>query len=164
MRNWPRYSRGSLEAEEITRPLRKKIFFSTRLLEMTSVPVFWPRLSHCRRSPGSIVLRLPDRAIEGRGIICSGRDEQRPPHLLLRVGLATTRVRSRTRPRRTGTVPLHARSAGVDVSRKTLDDAAVRGLLDGRGIERAISLSARARYHWSFGRVRPADADRNGLR
>ena len=32
MRNWPRYSRGSFEAEEITRPLRKKIFFSTRLV------------------------------------------------------------------------------------------------------------------------------------
>src|SRR5688500_6550705 len=65
MRNWPRYSRGSLEAEEITRPVRKKIFFSTRLLEITSVPVFCPRLSHWSRSPGSIVRRLPERPIEG---------------------------------------------------------------------------------------------------
>src|SRR6185436_6635640 len=71
MRNWPRYSRGSFEAEEMTRPWRKKIFFSTRLFEMTSVPVFCPRLSHCSKSPGSIVLRLPERAIEGTGIICS---------------------------------------------------------------------------------------------
>src|SRR6185436_19034216 len=63
MRNWPRYSRGSFEAEEITRPPRKKIFFSTRLLLMTRVPVFCPRLSHWRRSPGSIVLRLPERAM-----------------------------------------------------------------------------------------------------
>src|SRR3954465_8921947 len=59
MRNWPRYSRGSFDAEEITRPLRKKIFFSVPLLRTQSVPVFCPRLSHWSRSPGSIVLRLP---------------------------------------------------------------------------------------------------------
>src|ERR1044072_9436510 len=61
MRNCPRYSRGSFEAEEMTRPRRKKIFFSTRLLVMTSVPVFCPRLNHWRRSPGSIVWRFPER-------------------------------------------------------------------------------------------------------
>src|SRR3954468_15787049 len=59
MRNWPRYSRGSFDAEEITRPLRKKIFFSVPLLRTQSVPVFCPRLSHWSRSPGSIVFRLP---------------------------------------------------------------------------------------------------------
>src|SRR3954471_17450780 len=59
MRNCPRYSRGSFDAEEITRPLRKKIFFSTPLLRTQSVPVFCPRLSHWSRSPGSIVFRLP---------------------------------------------------------------------------------------------------------
>src|SRR5688572_554341 len=71
MRNWPRYSRGSLDAEEITRPLRKKIFFSTFLLLMTSVPVFCPRLSHWSRSPGSIVCKLPLRAITERRAIIS---------------------------------------------------------------------------------------------
>src|SRR3954469_8006205 len=59
MRNCPRYSRGSFDADEITRPLRKKIFFSVPLLRTQSVPVFCPRLSHWSRSPGSIVLRLP---------------------------------------------------------------------------------------------------------
>src|SRR5437764_12788422 len=59
MRNWPRYSRGSLEAEEITRPRLKKIFFSTAFLVTMSVPVFCPRLSHWSRSPGNIVLRFP---------------------------------------------------------------------------------------------------------
>src|SRR5688500_19858010 len=66
MRNCPRYSRGSLDADEITRPVRKKIFFSTRLLVITSVPVFCPRLSHWSKSPGSIVRRLPERPIERR--------------------------------------------------------------------------------------------------
>src|ERR1051325_10063962 len=43
----------------MTRPWRKKIFFVTPALLTTSVPVFCPRLNHWRRSPGSIVLRLP---------------------------------------------------------------------------------------------------------
>src|SRR5205085_11240875 len=59
MRNWPRYSRGSFEAEEMTRPRWKKIFFSMAFLVTMSVPVFWPRLSHWSRSPGSMVLRFP---------------------------------------------------------------------------------------------------------
>src|SRR5207302_7142754 len=67
MRNWPRYSRGSFDAEEITRPLRKKIFFSVPLLRTQSVPVFCPRLSHWSRSPGSIVLRLPLTLMIGTG-------------------------------------------------------------------------------------------------
>src|ERR1041384_2861959 len=67
MRNCPRYSRGSLDAEEITRPRRKKIFFSTLLFVMTSVPVFCPRLSHWRRSPGSIVWRFPERPMTSKG-------------------------------------------------------------------------------------------------
>src|SRR5262245_57360114 len=75
MRNWPRYSRGSLEAEEITRPRWKKIFFSTAFLVTMSVPVFWPRLSHWSKSPGSMVLRCPLTAIlEGvnyRGVVSS---------------------------------------------------------------------------------------------
>src|SRR5256712_712504 len=68
IRNWPRYSRGSLEAEEMTRPPLKKIRFSTDLFATTSVPFFWPRLSHCSRSPGSIVLRLPLTPIALRSV------------------------------------------------------------------------------------------------
>ena len=59
IRNWPRYSRGSEEAEEMTRPDLKKMRFSTDLFLMKRVPVFWPRLSHCSRSPGCIVFRFP---------------------------------------------------------------------------------------------------------
>src|SRR5205814_5434521 len=66
MRNWPRYSRGSLEAEEITRPLRKKIFFSTCEFDTTSVPLFWLRLTHWNRSAAFIV-SLPVRGMQGAG-------------------------------------------------------------------------------------------------
>src|SRR5438132_8344275 len=52
----------------MTRPALKKIFFSTDLFATTSVPVFWPRLSHCSRSPGSIVLRLPLTPIAVRSV------------------------------------------------------------------------------------------------
>ena len=54
-----------LEAEEITRPRLKKIFFSTAFLVTISVPVFCPRLSHWSRSPGSIVLRFPETPMRG---------------------------------------------------------------------------------------------------
>src|SRR5437763_16733845 len=67
MRNWPRYSRGSLEAEEMTRPRLRKIFFSMAFLVTMSVPDFCPRLSHWSRSPGSIVFRFPLTPIFAKG-------------------------------------------------------------------------------------------------
>ena len=60
MRNWPRYSRGSVDADEITRPSRRKIFFSIPFAVSTSVPVFCAKFSHWSRSPGVIVRRLPE--------------------------------------------------------------------------------------------------------
>ena len=54
---------------------------------------------------------------------------------------------------------VHARRAADDVSRPVLDDAAVRGLRHGRGIEQALPLLARARHDGLERGVRPADAD-----
>src|SRR5216684_2409937 len=174
MRNWPRYSRGSFEAEEITRPLRKKIFFSTPLLLTKSVPVFCPRLSHWSRSPGSIVFRLPltlmmEEWAKGAGLY--RRAELRPLSLrhdrgetLFRCGRShRPQLRRRHRPRRTGSLPVHARPAGVDVPRQALDDAPIRRLLDRRGVEQALSLPSRARHNRTLGGVRSAHADRDGL-
>ena len=62
-------------------------------------------------------------------------------------------------PRR---VSVHPRHPADDVSRPAVDDAAVRGLRDGGGIERALPVSARAGRQRPERRVRPADAD--GLR
>src|SRR5438552_16543076 len=90
MRNCPRYSRGSLEAEEMTRPRLKKIFFSMAFLVTMSVPVFWPRLSHWSRSPGSMVLRLPLTPMGRATIIAAGCAPDARPRLLLGVGRQRT--------------------------------------------------------------------------
>ena len=72
------------------------------------------------------------------------------------------RVERGRRTRRARRVSLHARHPADDVSRPALDDAAVRRVRHGRGIQRALPLSAGAGRQRPQRRVRPADAD--GLR
>ena len=65
-------------------------------------------------------------------------------------------------PWRARRISLHARHPADDVPRPPLDDAAVRRVRHGRGVERALSVSARAGRQRPERRVRSADAD--GLR
>src|SRR5215207_9025071 len=68
-------------------------------------------------------------------------------------------ARIRPRPRRPRRVPLHAWRPTQPLPRQTVDDAAVRGLRDGRGVERALQVSTLAGDDGPLRRLRPADAD-----
>ena len=63
-----------------------------------------------------------------------------------------------------GRVSVHARRLPDDVPRAVVDDAAVRGLRDGGGDQRALPLSARSRADRALDRVRHAVADGPRLR
>ena len=60
------------------------------------------------------------------------------------------RTRSRKRNRLSGRVSVYARHLSHDVSRPTVDDAAVRGIWHGGGIESALSLFAQHRGRAGF--------------
>ncbi len=77
-----------------------------------------------------------------------------------RRGAPRSPPRARASPARSRTCAASART----VSRQALDDAPVRRFRDGGRIERALSLSARARHDRAVRRVRSADAARLRLR
>ena len=58
-----------------------------------------------------------------------------------------------------GAYPVHARHPSERLSRQGVDDAAVLGVRDARGDQRALQAPAGGRRHGSERRVRPADAD-----
>ena len=66
--------------------------------------------------------------------------------------------------RRAGRVPVHPRPAPRDVPPAAVDDAPVRGLRVGEGVQRALQVPARARLDGPLDGLRPADAARPGLR
>ena len=59
-------------------------------------------------------------------------------------------------PRPAGRVPVHPRDPPLDVPRPAVDDAAVRRVLDRRGVQPALPLPARAGADRAVGGVRPA--------
>ena len=93
-----------------------------------------------------------------RGVVLD--DLRRRERAALHAGPGRDRLRAR--PRLPGGLSVHARRLPVDVPRQALDDAPVRRLRHGRGDERALPLSARARADGPLDGVRHADAD--GLR
>ena len=67
-------------------------------------------------------------------------------------------------PGRAGRVPVHARRASRDVSQAAVDDAPVRGLRVGQGVQRALPLPAGARVDGPVDGLRPAHPAGPGLR
>ena len=81
-----------------------------------------------------------------------------------RGALRRVRPARAARPRRAGRVPLHARRPSRDVPQADLDDAPVRGLRLGEGVQRALPLPDLEGLDRAVDGVRPADAARARLR
>ena len=92
--------------------------------------------------------RFTDSGIEVEPRLRRGRPAARPP------GAAG----------RAGRLPLHARRAPGDVPRAAVDDAPVRRLRLGQGVQRPLQVPARARVDRALDGLRPADPARPGLR
>ena len=101
-----------------------------------------------------------------------GRADRRPrrPAPLHRLGDRDRRALHRggparaARPGRAGRVPLHARGAPRDVPQADVDDAPVRRLRLGQGVQRALPLPALEGLDRPVDGLRPAHAARPGLR
>ncbi len=99
---------------------------------------------------------------------CCGRDARAPPHGVgPRVPPCVRSARPRGlgpggEARRARPLPVHPRRLRHDVHRPALDDAPVRRVRHGRGVQRPLPPADRGGHGRSFGGVRPADAD--GLR
>src|SRR5262249_18288205 len=96
------------------------------------------------REDAALEVRLDDR------LRCAGRAAGRARY--------AAGLRLRAGPRLAGGVSLHPRRPGDRISRKALDDAAVRGLRDREADEPALPLPARPRPDRAVDGVPPADA------
>src|SRR5437867_5358741 len=66
--NWPRNSRGSLEAEDTTTPSRRKSRFTKVSCRKLRVPVFRAWLTHWSRSGKAMETRVPESpGLGGKG-------------------------------------------------------------------------------------------------